>query len=365
MDQGNQSAGDSSRSPWDLTLSHESGVLRVRRLDDGRFELHGEAADPNVFVPHSPCVTSYPLPLIEAILQCYGAVHACDEIGRDVDEHDAALDVEHCVQAYFSDRIFAEKVAILDYGCGAGSSTLALARLFGNARIVGVEMVGNFVEVARRRAAHYGLNNLRFETVPAGSQEFLPEYDYVFLNAVYEHLLPNERSEVLGSIWRALRPGGTLFLNQTPHRWFPVETHTSGLPLVNYLPPALALWAIRHYCGRSVRNFTWDQLLRAGVRGGTIEEIMRHIRRSDPSACLRRPVRIAKSWAGIWYATKRERMANLNGAMRVAFSATQALVSGLRLPLSPYLSLAITKSGTANHEPDSPDGRAKSHGRSY
>ncbi len=344
MDQVTQSTGGGAEPACDFTLSHETGVLRVRRLTDGRFELRGQAADPNVVVPHSPCTTSYPLPLIEAILDCYGAIHACDEIGRDIDEHEAALDVRHCVQAYFPDRIFSESVSILDYGCGAGSSTVTLARLFPNSRIVGVDLMGKLVDVARLRAKHYALNNVFFEAVPASGREFLPEYDYVFLNAVYEHLLPHERATVLDGIWRALRPGGTLFLNQTPHRWFPIETHTTGLPLVNFLPPALASRVIRRFCRRSVRNSTWEQLLRAGVRGATIGEIMRHIRRSDPSARLRDPIRIAKSWAGIWYASKRERMENLSVATRVGFFFAEASVEGLRLPLSPYLSLAITKS---------------------
>ena len=37
-------------------------------------------------------------------------------------------------------------------------------------------------------------------------------------------------------IWAHLKSGGVLFLNQTPHRYFPVEHHTTNLPMINYFP---------------------------------------------------------------------------------------------------------------------------------
>jgi hypothetical protein len=65
-------------------------------------------------------------------------------------------------------------------------------------------------------------------------------FDFVMLSAVYEHLLPEERRRVMPWIWSKLKPGGTLFINQTPYRYFPYEHHTTGLWFINYLPDKLS-----------------------------------------------------------------------------------------------------------------------------
>jgi hypothetical protein len=46
----------------------------------------------------------------------------------------------------------------------------------------------------------------------------------------------------MAELWRQLRLGGILFLNQTPHRYYPLEHHTTGLPLLNYLPERAVRW---------------------------------------------------------------------------------------------------------------------------
>lgn len=323
-------------------LTHPTGKLHLTSIPDG-WEARGEPAEAGVIAPHSPCKTSYPVALIRDILAYYGAVHACDEISRDIDETEAALDVRHCVEAYFEDEVFRREVRILDYGCGAGSSSVTLAKLFPNAEIVGVDFMKQLVDIGRQRAAHYGLRNLYFDVVPASGKRFEPEYDFVFLNAVYEHLLPNERAEVLSGIVSALKPGGVLFLNQTPHRWFPIETHTTGLPLLNYLPDSLARWAVRKFCKRSVREHSWEKLLREGVRGATVSEIMHNIRQAHIDMVRLPPRRLAKTWAGIWYATKRARMHKVSGRLKTLIEWTQKFVQATRLPLSPYISIAIEK----------------------
>jgi hypothetical protein len=37
-----------------------------------------------------------------------------------------------------------------------------------------------------------------------------------------------------------LAPGGHIAILDTPNRWFPLETHSVGLPLIQWLPPGLA-----------------------------------------------------------------------------------------------------------------------------
>jgi len=46
-------------------------------------------------------------------------------------------------------------------------------------------------------------------------------------------------------LWSLLRPGGVLFVNQTPYRWRPLEYHITSLPFVNYLPAFAAMRVAR------------------------------------------------------------------------------------------------------------------------
>jgi 2-polyprenyl-3-methyl-5-hydroxy-6-metoxy-1,4-benzoquinol methylase len=334
-------------------LENETGRVYIRELGANRFELRGEGPSPDIAVPHSPCETAYPLELIRVIFEAYGAVHTCDEISRDTDETEAALDIEYSVKGYFEDDIFSKPLRILDYGCGAGSSTMALARLFPESRIEGRDFVSSFLRVAESRASHYGLDNLDFVQVPPSgvSSQGSGTFDIAFLNAVYEHLLPEERPDVISNVWSALKPGGALILNQTPHRWFPIEAHTSGLPLINYLPRSAALWAIRRFSKSSVRILSWDELLRAGVRGASVGEIMRNLTAIDPTARRLQPTRLGSTWAGIWYAAKRARLDKVNSSLtRSAIIATQRFVGLTRLPFAPYLNIAIVKGNEAATE---------------
>lgn len=326
----------------ETTLSDHQGSLRIKRLPDGRHALHAEPS--GIKVPHADIVTDYPLELIEEIFAQKGTGFTIDEIGRDAADNDAQLDVRYSVLSYFPDELLAQPLRILDYGCGAGSSTLVLSRLFPHARIVAVDFLERSLRLARLRKQHCRMDNAEFFQVPSSGQRLEHSgFDLVFLNAVYEHLLPAERPAVLATMWNALLPGGALLLNQTPHRWFPIETHTSGLPLLNYLPAPLARWAQIKLSSRSFGKETWEQMLRRGIRGATVAEILRNIRRVDGGATLLKPVRIASSWAAIWYAAKQRRMPA--GVLGRAISLTGRFVGATGLPLSPYISIAVRKPG--------------------
>ena len=162
---------------------------------------------------------------------------------------------------------------VLDFGCGAGSSTIVLARLLPGASLVGVELDERLVELARERGQHRGIDATFYmspgpKALPAG----LGQFDYVVLTAVWEHLLPDERPVVLQSLLDVLRSGGLLFICGTPHRWFPLEFHTTGLPLVNYLPKSVVTRLARGR-RRIPSDASWPSLLRRGIRGGSVREI--------------------------------------------------------------------------------------------
>lgn len=317
------------------TLKNKTGSLHIESLRDGTLQLTAQPSERK----HGPltCKTRYSMEFIEAVFRQSGAGWTCDEILRDTDANDAQLDVKLSVQAYFSDAIFNARVRILDYGCGGGSSTAVLARLFPNAQIVAADFDSGLLNTARLRRAHYGYD-VDIRQVSELGELSVGDFDLVFLNAVYEHLMPEERAPVMRNVLAALKPGGSLILNQTPHAGFPVDAHTTGIPLLNYLPQSIAQRLANRKSGHPD---SWATLLRAGIRGGTVHEIMGHVLVNDPAAQLRKPIRIAHCWSGIWYAAKQQRSAS--ALKRTIICVIGAVVDRLRLPVSPYINIAVTR----------------------
>ena len=101
--------------------------------------------------------------------------------------------------------------------------------------------------------------------------------DFVLLSAVYEHLLPTERKKILKMCWKLIKKDGVIFINQTPNRWVIYENHTTNLFLINYLPDKLCHWVSKNFSKRNLKKFSWNQLLRMGIRGGTENEITKII----------------------------------------------------------------------------------------
>jgi SAM-dependent methyltransferase len=70
---------------------------------------------------------------------------------------------------------------VLDVGCGAGDTSVELARLVGpDGVVVGVDAAARFVDLAAREAGEKGLTNVRFETKDAGSDDLGGPYDAVY-----------------------------------------------------------------------------------------------------------------------------------------------------------------------------------------
>ena len=175
-------------------------------------------------------------------------------------------------------------------------------------------------------------------------------FDYVVLSAVYEHLLPDERGPLLHKVWSILNPGGILFLNQTPYRFFPFEGHTTQLFLINYLPKFLARYMACKYSKKIKKSATWQQLLRQGIRGAAPGEIVRKLKRADPQAkpLLLRPGRLGfRDRIDVWYsgyavciANKYPKMKNLQTGLRRVAKIMYCLSGIVFLPT---VSVAIKK----------------------
>jgi 2-polyprenyl-3-methyl-5-hydroxy-6-metoxy-1,4-benzoquinol methylase len=322
-------------------LEHHEVSLLVEETDHGKRRL---TVEPKVgtFIPYRSWDTAYPLDLIALILEHKGA-WVLDEIKRDEDPLYVGHEVKWEVLSYLDDSRL-DNCDLLDFGSGSGASSMVISRLAPKARITGVELESAFVDIARRRAEFYNVQDrVRFLVSPTPEKlpDDLPRFDYIFLSAVYEHLLPAERRHLLPMLWSRLKPGGVMFLNQTPHRWFPIEHHTTGLPLINYLPDSWTGAIARKFSKKLKGDESWN-LLRQGIRGSTSEHIMRVLNSDGRKARSLKPCRFgAADHFDMWYFYSNTlRPSPPRKLAKWGFRVIHRLTG---LTFVPYISLAIEK----------------------
>ena len=148
------------------------------------------------FVSRPHWETRYPAALIDHVLRVKGPGSLCDEIARDESPEYVEHHFRWDILSYDPPKAFAEK-RVLDFGSGAGASTMVLTRLLPDSvKIEGVELVPDYIGLARARARFYGVEDrVRFHQSPNGTS--LPngvgQFDFIVCSAVFEHLLPEER----------------------------------------------------------------------------------------------------------------------------------------------------------------------------
>ena len=113
--------------------------------------------------------------------------------------------------------------AVLDFGCGIGTSTSHLRSSFSDARIVGCDLSSACLAKARDDApdSEFVLPN---EIQPG------PHFDLILASCVFHHIPPDERQDALRYCLERLQPGGQIFVfEHNPYN--PVTRH-----LVNTCP---------------------------------------------------------------------------------------------------------------------------------
>ena len=129
------------------------------------------------------------------------ATHA-DVLERSTAGYDAAL--WHAAALTPTDRV-------LDVGCGTGSTTRAAARQASAGTVLGVDLSGPMLEVARRRAAAEGLANVSFLQADAQVHPF-PEASVDVVVSRTGAMFFADPVAAFTNLARALRPGGRLAL---------------------------------------------------------------------------------------------------------------------------------------------------------
>lgn len=103
-----------------------------------------------------------------------------------------------------------DEARILDAGCGTGEITRRLAREFPTATVLGVDIIDQHLELARRESARFG-ERVRYENRSIYELGF-PDasFDLVVCRHVVQAIPHAER--VLAELTRVTRPGGALHL---------------------------------------------------------------------------------------------------------------------------------------------------------
>jgi 2-polyprenyl-6-hydroxyphenyl methylase/3-demethylubiquinone-9 3-methyltransferase len=144
-------------------------------------------------------------------------------------------------------------LAVLDVGCGGGLLAEAMARR--GARVVGLDLADELIEVARLHALEAGVSiDYRIESAEQHARGGAGLYDVVTCMEMLEHV-PDAQA-IMVALATVVRPGGHVFvstLNRTPRayalailgaeyvlRLLPAGTHTYAKFI---RPSELAAWA--------------------------------------------------------------------------------------------------------------------------
>lgn len=142
-------------------------------------------------------------------------------------------------------RLGASGLSVLEVGCSFGHITECLAEESLIAEIHSFDVDPTFVAITRAKVEELGLKTVREVALFTNDETCrLPyadgQFDLVLAIGVVEHLPQRSRRAQVDEYYRVLARGGHIAILDTPNRRFPVETHSVGLPLVQWLPPRLA-----------------------------------------------------------------------------------------------------------------------------
>jgi 2-polyprenyl-3-methyl-5-hydroxy-6-metoxy-1,4-benzoquinol methylase len=160
----------------------------------------------------------------------------------------------------FQQFLPAQGRSVLEFGCNVGASSIVLASL--GARVTGIDVDADVVEVARANAERYGVAGAtRF--VHVRDTQRLPfseaSFDAVSCTSVLEYVAKDDLRGVQREIDRVLKPGGVVLVSATCNRIYPWEFHRSRRP-INWLPH----WIDRHVWGRELLRGVWPWQVRFG-----------------------------------------------------------------------------------------------------
>ncbi len=129
--------------------------------------------------------------------------------------------VPHIISEWAADHGGLARREILDFGCGEGTSALGIALANKTSRVVGVDIMRDIdrcLPLAREQLEVDALpENLRlYQVKPGALHTHRSRFDLIYSWSVFEHIDQSIFFDVLGLLYKALRPGGLLFVQIAP-----------------------------------------------------------------------------------------------------------------------------------------------------
>ena len=125
-------------------------------------------------------------------------------------------------------------LAVLDLGCGDGTTALPAAAL--GADVLGVDIARNLVEAGNRRAAEHGLANCTFQEGDASNLQQLPDRRFDLVVSIFGAMFAPKPFDVAKEMVRVTRTGGRIVMGN----WIPNDPTLVAQILrisSNYMPP--------------------------------------------------------------------------------------------------------------------------------
>jgi len=177
------------------------------------------------------------------------------------------------------------KKKVLDFGCGTGATTVALASVAEEVWAYDIDEKSIFI--CEERVKEHGLlDKVRFVGGSFQEQkENMEGFDFILMNGVIEHIplsLQGLRKKVLLDLFSLLNAGGYLYINGTPNRLLPFDFHTTRLWWLPWSKPG-SNWAYQRAIqkGKHVKEGGHSMgplgLEERGVWGATYFEIVKYV----------------------------------------------------------------------------------------
>lgn len=106
-------------------------------------------------------------------------------------------------------------LAVLDLGCGDGTTAIPEAKL--GANVLGVDIAGNLVEAGNKRAKAEGLSNCSFQVGDAIALDGLNDKSFDLVVSIFGAMFAPKPFEVAKEMVRVTKPGGKIVMGN----WIP------------------------------------------------------------------------------------------------------------------------------------------------
>ncbi len=237
-------------------------------------------------------------------------------------------------------------LSVLEVGCSFGHMTEYLAEQPEVASIVSFDTDPVFVEIVRTKVAELGLDKVR-DVVQLDNEvtRRLPwvdgAFDLVLVVGVVEHLPTSDRRAQVDEYYRVLASNGHIAILDTPNRWFPLETHSVGLPFVQWLPPRIAYRYARIFKPKAFAEVLYSEFVADGTgwQNATLRECL-------PSWGSAELVDVTEEAGYGWTFFKRTMRSRARRRLLPAFAFCVGSLRAAGLPPSscrPYLNLLLRK----------------------